>query len=86
MSKFMKFLLRLCRDPIPNDITFDEMARFLKSIKCSMRKGGGSHMQFKYPGFYKTITLMEDTNIRKYQLEDIRELLDHLNMCPEENE
>ncbi|GBF32866.1 hypothetical protein DCCM_1062 [Desulfocucumis palustris] len=43
-------------------------------------------MQFKYPGFYKTITLMEDTNIRKYQLEDIRELLDHLNMCPEENE
>jgi len=87
LSTFIKFLLRLCRGPISNDISFDDMSRFLKSIGCSMRKkSGGSHRHFKHPDYEKTITLMENTAIRRYQINDVRELLEHLDMCPEEEE
>jgi len=50
------------------------------------KKSGGSHRHFKHPDYEKTITLMENTAIRRYQINDVRELLEHLDMCPEEEE
>lgn len=85
LSKVEKFLHRLLRNPTPNDIQFIEMAKFLLSIGCTMRKkGGGSHRHFKYTGYREIITLMENENIREYQVEQVKKLLKHIGIYEEE--
>ena len=87
LSKIKKFLKKLLRYPVPNDIEYDEMARFLIIVGCIVRKKGGtSHRQFKHPGYHKTITLMENTNIRKYQVEEVKELLVSIGIIEEDND
>lgn len=79
MSQFEKFLKRIYQNPIPKDITYNEMAKFLVAIRCTIRKKTGtSHRQFKYPGYFEVITLMEDENVKEYQVRDVRELLDFI--------
>ncbi|ODA39985.1 hypothetical protein [Desulfosporosinus sp. BG] len=64
MSRAEKFLERIVKIPMPNDITFDEMSRFLLSIKCTLRKKGSTrHRQFKYPNYPEIITLMDGENL-----------------------
>lgn len=76
MSRFEKLLNRLLRKPTPNDVKFEEMAKFLISIGCTMRKKKGtSHRQFKYPNFIHVITLMEGVVVREYQIDQVIELL-----------
>ena len=76
MSQIEKFRNRLMSDPIPNDITFDKMSRFLLNINCKMRRRiGTSHRQFEYPGYPEIITLMGNENIKEYQIKKIRELV-----------
>ena len=76
VSQFDKFLSRLVHNPIPNDITFEKMSRFLLTIKCTMRKRTGTrHRQFEYPGYPDTITLMDNERVREYQIKQVRDLL-----------
>ena len=76
MSQTEKFFDRLVSYPVPNDITFNEMSRFLKAIGCIMRKKKGtSHRQFEYPGYCETITLMDNERVKEYKIKQVRELL-----------
>jgi hypothetical protein len=55
------------------------MAKFLKFIGCKMRKKGGtSHRVFSYPGYPRVITLMENENVKEYQINQIKALLRHI--------
>lgn len=86
MGKLEKFLTKLFNRPMPTDITSKEAARFLKSIGCQVTKpkGGSSHTKFKYPGYEEDIVLMDNTNLRRYQIEKIKKLVLHLEIVREE--
>lgn len=49
-----------------------------------MRKKGGSHSHFKYAGYREIITLMENENVRQYQVEDVKKLLKHIGIYEED--
>ena len=84
LSRLEKFLERILRNPIPNDITFDEMSRFLLSIGCTIRKKAKTrHRQFKFPGYEPIITLMAAENVRGYQVSQIKGLLDFIDLIEE---
>ena len=87
MSQLEKFLLKLLSHPTPNDITFQEMARFLKNIGCKMRKRKGtSHRNFSYSGCPRVITLMENEDVREYQVNQVKDLLRYIGTIKESEE
>lgn len=78
MSKFEKLLKRFYGHPMPVDITYQEAARLLLAIGCTMRKRSGSHRVFTYPRYAQSIVLMENENLRQYQVQDIKDLLEYI--------
>ncbi|AGL01141.1 hypothetical protein Desgi_1670 [Desulfoscipio gibsoniae DSM 7213] len=78
MGKFEKLLKRFNQHPVPLDISYQEAARLLLVIGCSMRKRSGSHRVFTYLGYSKLIVLMENENLRPYQVQDIKDLLKYI--------
>ncbi|SFF97694.1 HicA toxin of toxin-antitoxin [Desulfotomaculum arcticum] len=78
MGKFEKLLKRFYQHPVPLDIPYQEAARLLLVIGCSMRKRSGSHRVFTYSGYSKSIVLMENENLRLYQVQDIKNLLNYI--------
>lgn len=78
MSKLEKLVRRFYTSPAPNDITYSEAARLLIAIGCTMRKRGGSHRVFSYPGYPEGIVIMEGEKLRQYQVLDIRRLLEFI--------
>ena len=81
MGKFEKLLKRFLKKPIPLDITYSEAARLLLAVGCAMRKKSGSHRIFTYPGYIESIVLMEGENLRRYQVQAIKELLKNLGLA-----
>lgn len=77
MTKVQKFLDRLLKKPSPKDLRYDEVARFLKSIKCTVVKGKGSHRVFTHESYPNNpIVLVDDKkSVRKYQIDAIIELI-----------
>ncbi|NHM26040.1 MULTISPECIES: type II toxin-antitoxin system HicA family toxin [Desulfofundulus] len=80
MGKFEKLIKKIYSRPVPVDITYQEAARLLISVGCTMRKRGGSHRVFTYPGYPYVIVLMESENLKQYQVLDIRKLLEHIGL------
>lgn len=78
MSKFEKLLKRFYSHPVPVDISYQDAARLLLAIGCTMRKRSGSHRVFTYPGYSQSIVLMENENLRQYQVQDIKNLLKYI--------
>jgi len=78
LGKFEKLLKRFDRHPVPADISYQEAVRLLLAIGCTMRKRAGSHRVFTYPGYTQSIVLMEDENLRQYQVQDIKNLLKYI--------
>jgi len=75
LSKFEKLLKKFYKYPVPVGISYQEAARLLLAIGCTMRKRSGSHRVFTYPGYPQSIVLMENENLRQYQVQDIKNLL-----------
>lgn len=87
LSQLEKILLKLLSHPIPNGITFQEMAKFLKNIGCKMRKRRGtSHRIFSYPGYLRVITLMENEDVREYQVNQVKALLKYIGIIKDSEE
>ena len=80
MGRFEKLLKRFLKKPVPKDISYQEAARLLLAVGCGMRKRSGSHRVFTYPGYTKSIVLMEGETLRRYQVQEIRELLKYLRL------
>lgn len=78
MGRFEKLLKKFYIHPVPVDISYQEAARLLLAIGCTMRKRSGSHRVFTYPGYAQSIVLMENENLRQYQVQDIKDLLKHI--------
>jgi len=78
LGKFEKLLKRFYRRPTPLDISYQEAARLLLAIGCTMRKRTGSHRVFTYPGYSQSIVLMENEALRLYQVQDIKDLLKYI--------
>ncbi|MBF7083944.1 type II toxin-antitoxin system HicA family toxin [Desulfallas sp. Bu1-1] len=78
MSKFEKLLKRFYSHPVPVDISYQDAARLLLAIGCTMRKRSGSHRVFTYPGYSQSIVLMENENLRQYQVQDIKNLFKYI--------
>jgi predicted RNA binding protein YcfA (HicA-like mRNA interferase family) len=78
LSKFEKLLKRFYSHPVPVDISYQDAARLLLAIGCTMRKRSGSHRVFTYPGYSQSIVLMENENLRQYQVQDIKNLLKYI--------
>jgi len=82
-----KFLERLFRKSIPRDISYREADRFLRKIGCDGPfNNGSSHHKYSYEGYPLSIVLMKNENLRKYQVEDIKNLVLHLDIVEEEGE
>lgn len=88
MSRLEKFLTKLYRRPIPNDIRYDEAARYLLAIGCRPPKNKGtSHRLFIHPDFpQQPVGLIKDTNLRKYQIEEMKKLISLLEGHREEDD
>jgi len=80
LGKFEKLIHKIYGRPMPINISYQDAARLLISIGCTVRKRGGSHRVFHYPGYPAAIVLMEDENLHQYQVQDIRKLLEHIGL------
>lgn len=80
MGKFEKLIHKIYGRPVPVDMSYQDAARLLISIGCTVRKRGGSHRVFHYPGYPAAVVLMEDENLRQYQVLNIRKLLEHIGL------
>ncbi len=78
MGKFENLLKRFNQHPVPMHISYQEVARLLLVIGCSMRKRSSRHRVFTYSGYPKSIVLMENDNLRPYQVQDIKDLLKYI--------
>jgi len=87
LSKLVKFLEKLYRRPIPNDIRFEEAARYLISIGClKPRNSGTSHRTFIHPDFPESpVGLVKEKTLKKYQIKEIKELTSLLGIYREDD-
>lgn len=85
MGKLEKLLHKIFKQPIPNDLQYNEIAKLLITVGCTVQKRtGSSHRNFKHPNFPKIITLMETELVRPYQIKLIRELLENIGIVQED--
>jgi len=85
LAKIDKLLRRIAGYPIPKDISYEEMAKLLLSVKCRERKATGTrHRQFTYPGFPEVITLMQNEDVKEYKIKQVRELLKFIGIIEED--
>lgn len=80
MGKIEKLIDKIYGRPVPVDISYQDAARLLISIGCSIRKGSGSHRVFNYSGYPEAIVLVEKENLKQYHVQDIRKLLEHIGL------
>ncbi|OPX92592.1 MAG: hypothetical protein A4E53_00383 [Pelotomaculum sp. PtaB.Bin104] len=80
MGRFEKLVQRFYDRPVPSDISYQEAARLLIGIGCIIRKGSGSHRVFNYHDYPEPIVLVERDNLKQYQVQDIRKLLEYIGL------
>jgi len=81
LGKFEKLIHRFYGQPMPSDISYQEAAKILIGIGCSIRKGSGSHRVFNYRSYPEAIVLIEKENLKQYQVQDIRKLLEYIGLA-----
>jgi hypothetical protein len=88
LSRLDKFLEKLYRRPVPTDIKYDEAARFLISIGCKPPKNKGtSHRTFHHSDApQQPVGLVKGSELRKYQIDEMKELMSLLGYYKEEDE
>jgi len=85
LGKLEKLLHRIYKHPIPSDIRYDEIAKLLVCVGCTMqKKTSSSHRNFKHTDFPKIITLIESELVRPYQIKLIKELLENIGVVQED--